>query len=81
VSVVNLSASEFWAIKHETDAIALKLGWSKDYCKRYVQVHYGCKSRLVMTDDQLHHLLTALRLLLVKKQSSGSVSRKRNRRR
>jgi hypothetical protein len=81
MSVTSFSASEFWAIKHETDAIALKLGWSKDYCKRYVQAHYGCKSRLVMTDEQLHHLLTTLRLLLVKKQSPKSVSRKRNRRR
>jgi hypothetical protein len=72
-----LSGDEFWAIKHETDGIAQSLGWSKEYCKKYIQAHYGCNSRLVMTDDQLRHLLATLRDL----QASASKKKKRNRRR
>jgi predicted transcriptional regulator len=61
-----ISGTEFWAIKHETDDIAQLLGWSKTYCKKYIQAHYGCHSRLVMTDYQLRHLLDTLTDLQVK---------------
>jgi hypothetical protein len=71
---------EFWAVKQKTDALVTMLGWSKDYCKRYIQAHYGCKSRLVMTDDQLHHLLASLRDLVARNRIAKSHRRNRNRR-
>jgi hypothetical protein len=61
-----MNGHEFWAIKQETDDITALLGWSKAYCKKYIQSHYGCHSRLTMTDYQLTHLLTTLRELQVK---------------
>jgi hypothetical protein len=77
-SIVLMSATEFWAIKHETDDIAHSLGWSKDYCKKYIQAHYGCHSRLTMTDSQLRHLLASLRDL---QQSSSKNSQREKRKR
>ncbi len=56
-----MTATEFWEIKHKIDDEVARLGWSVDYCKRYIEFHYGCRSRLVMTDTQLVHLYDTLR--------------------
>jgi hypothetical protein len=62
----SINGTEFWKLKQETDDIATRLGWSKAYCKRYIQSHYGCHTRLTMTDWQLNDLLTTLRQLQAK---------------
>ena len=56
-----MTATEFWEIKHKIDDEVARLGWSVDYCKRYIAFHYGSRSRLTMTDAQLVHLYDALR--------------------
>ncbi len=56
-----MTATDFWQIKHKIDDEVARLGWSVDYCKRYIEFHYGCRSRLVMTDAQLVHLYATLR--------------------
>ncbi len=55
-----MTAAEFWEIKHKIDDEVARLGWSVDYCKRYIEFHYGCRSRLTMTDTQLVHLYETL---------------------
>ena len=55
-----MTATEFWQIKHKIDDEVARLGWSVDYCKRYIEFHYGCRSRLVMTDTQIVHLYKTL---------------------
>ena len=56
-----LTETEFWEMKHQVDDEVARLGWSVDFCKRYIAYHYGCRSRLTMTDDQLVHLYDTLR--------------------
>ena len=55
-----MTATEFWEIKHKIDDEVARLGWTVPYCKRYIEFHYGCRSRLVMTDAQLVHLYETL---------------------
>jgi hypothetical protein len=82
MTVSKITGEEFWAIKQETDLITAQLGWSKAYCKRYIQSHYGCHSRLTMTDYQLHDLLSTLRHLQSKVNTQKLLkSKKRSRRR
>jgi hypothetical protein len=77
-----ITGEEFWAIKQETDLITTRLGWSKAYCKRYIQSHYGCHTRLTMTDWQLHDLLNTLRHLQSKVNTQKLLkNKKRSRRR
>ena len=65
-----MTAAEFWEIKHKIDDEVARLGWSVDYCKRYIAYHYGCRSRLVMTDTQLVHLYETLRLVGLNKPTT-----------
>jgi hypothetical protein len=77
-----ITGTEFWQIKQETDLITTQLGWSKNYCKRYIQSRYGCHSRLTMTDYQLHDLLSTLRHLQSKVNTQKLLkNKKRSRRR
>lgn len=71
-----LSGAEFWEIKHKIDDEVARLGWSKDYCKRYIEYHYGAHSRLYMTDSQLHHFLSTLQKLKSSKSTQKLLKRK-----
>ena len=53
-------ADDFWKLKHQIDDEVKRLGWSIEECKDYIQKHYGKRSRLVMTDAQLKHMLCQL---------------------
>jgi hypothetical protein len=82
MTATKITGEEFWKIKQETDLITSQLGWSKDYCKRYIESHYGCRTRLTMTDSQLHDLLNTLRHLQSKVNTQKLLkSKKRSRRR
>ena len=58
-----LNATEFWDLKHQIDDEVARLDWNKDECIAYIQKHYNKRSRLVMTDEQLYHLLSALKAI------------------
>lgn len=70
----------FWQIKHQIDDEVKRLGWSVDYCKEYIQKHYGKRSRLVMSDSELTQLLAKLRTIKTS-GNTNKVSRKRKLRR
>jgi uncharacterized Fe-S cluster-containing radical SAM superfamily enzyme len=77
-----ITGQEFWQIKQETDSITTQLGWTKEYCKKYIQSHYGCHTRLTMTDWQLHDFLNTLRKLHSKVSTQKLLkNKKRSRRR
>jgi hypothetical protein len=76
-----MNGIEFWAIKQATDDIVIQLGWSKAFCKKYIQTHYGCHSRLTMTDWQLRDLLTTLRGLQANADSQKLTKKDRRKRR
>ena len=75
-----MTATKFWEIKHKIDDEVARLGWSVDYCKRYIAYHYGCRTRLTMTDTQLVHLYETLRSIglnkFITKRSQKSSSKK-----
>lgn len=78
-------AIDFWKLKHETDVLFIRLGWNKDECIAYIQSHYGKRSRLVMTDEQLVHLRDALAVIHSKQITQNLFTprfkrRRRNRR-
>lgn len=54
---------DFWAVKKAIDAEVARLGWSKDKCIEFIKFHYGCRTRLVMTDIQLTKFLATLKSL------------------
>lgn len=56
-----LTITDFWAVKKQIDAEVTRLGWSTATCIAYIQKHYGKPTRLVMTDEQLLHLLDTLK--------------------
>ncbi len=58
---MNRDTEVYFALKHAIDEQAIRLGWTKERCIVYIQSRYGVRSRSVMTDDQLKHLLQALR--------------------
>lgn len=60
---IYLNAIEFWNLKHQIDDEVARLGWNKDECIAYILKHYNKRSRLVMTDEQLYHLLSALKAI------------------
>ncbi len=79
-----MTVTEFWEIKHKIDDEVARLGWTVDYCKLYVAFHYGCRSRLVMTDAQLVHLYDTLRSIglskPIMKRGRKSTPRKQSKR-
>lgn len=72
----SLTGEQFWEIKHRTDDLITQLNWTKAYAKQYIEFHYGCSSRLGMTDTQLVHLLDSLTALSLR-QSTTKKSRRR----
>ena len=74
-----LTGSQFWSIKHRTDDLVVQLGWTKTYAKQYIQFHYGCDSRLGMTDWQLINLLENLELMTSKVQAPIRAKKKSKR--
>ena len=70
----------FWKVKQEIDDEVKRLGWNVEDCRRYIQKHYGKRSRLVMSDLELTQLLTKLRTI-VASENTNKVSIKRSRRR
>ena len=75
------SVIDFWQIKHQIDDEVKRLGWSTDYCKEYIQKHYGKRSRLVMSDSELTQFLAKLRSTPVVKKTSKARARRNRRRR
>lgn len=71
-----LTIKEFWDMKHQTDDLIAQLGWDKGRAKAYIAKHYRKKSRLVMTDEQLIHLLKTL-TRLTKSQTTTGKTKKR----
>lgn len=61
---------DFWEVKHAIDDEVRRLGWDVERCKRYILKHYGKDTRLTMSDEQLLHLLNALRKLGYSKLTS-----------
>lgn len=55
--------TDFWKLKHQIDNEVARLGWSTEECICYIQKHYNKRSRLVMSDPQLKHMLSRLMLM------------------
>lgn len=72
-----MNSKEFWQVKQETDDIVKRLGWSKEYCQKYILAHYGKRSRRVMTDEQLGHLLFTLRKMKPKQRTQKLLNKKK----
>ncbi len=50
----------FNEIKHQTDLEIKRLGWTRDDGREFLKSHYGKRSRLQLTDDQLLEFLQYL---------------------
>lgn len=74
-----LTKDEFLAIKHKIDDEVARLGWSKRFCKKYIEIHYGRSSRLAMTDEQLTRLLASLQKIPTPNSFLTQLSRARKR--
>lgn len=73
-----LTKDGFSELKQKIDDETVRAGWSKAFCKRYIKHHYGKRTRLHMTDDQLVHLFNTL-ISLNKAQTIRKKTRKRKR--
>ena len=62
-ATVELEAMDFNDIKQKTDIEIRRLGWSKDQGKEFLMSHYGKRSRLHLTDEQLLEFLRYLEKL------------------
>ncbi len=79
-----LKTAKFYQLKHAIDDEVARLGWSKERCIVYIKDRYGVRSRLSMTDEQLIHLLEALRNLktqVTSQKLDSRLDRRRRRRR
>ena len=55
-----VSSSKFTQIKQKTDIEIKRLGWTKEYGRDFLKSHYGKRSRLHLTDEQLLEFLQYL---------------------
>ncbi len=62
-SAAELDAMDFHEIKQKTDIEIRRLGWSKDQGMEFLMSHYGKRSRLHLTDEQLLEFLRYLEKL------------------
>ena len=62
-ATAELDAMDFNEIKQKTDIEIRRLGWSKDQGKEFLMSHYGKRSRLHLTDEQLLEFLRYLEKL------------------
>ena len=62
-AIAELEAMDFNEIKQKTDIEIRRLGWSKDQGKEFLMSHYGKRSRLHLTDEQLLEFLRYLEKL------------------
>lgn len=76
-----MSAALFWKLKKQIDFEVDRLGWDTDTCKAYIWEHYQKKSRLVMNDAQLKHMICKLQLIESDKPSSREQRKTRKARR
>ena len=58
-----LEAMDFNEIKQKTDIEIKRLSWTKDQGKEFLMSHYGKRSRLHLTDEQLLEFLRYLEKL------------------
>ncbi|MEM7757002.1 MAG: hypothetical protein AAF298_02565 [Cyanobacteria bacterium P01_A01_bin.40] len=58
-----ITAMDFNEIKQKTDIEIKRLGWTKDQGKEFLMSHYGKRSRLHLTDEQLLEFLRYLEKL------------------
>jgi len=64
----NIEPLEWNDVIEEMDSCIEALGWTKERARQYVQVTYGKKSRLKLTDDELLELLEYFRNLVRAKE-------------
>jgi phage tail tape-measure protein len=84
IKVKATKIDDFWRIKHQIDDEVARLGWSKARAKGHIEQVYRKSSRLVMSDEQLLHLLEYLQSLPTPTRNnttSKTTSRKRKKRR
>lgn len=84
IGMMNRKTEEFFALKHAIGDQVARLGWSKERCIVYIQDRYKVRSRLLMTDEQLKHLLNTLSKMSTSATStevSTKVDRRRRRKR
>lgn len=62
-SISEMAAMDFNEIKQKTDIEIKRLNWTKDQGKEFLMTHYGKKSRLHLTDEQLLEFLRYLEKL------------------
>ncbi len=58
-----MEAMDFNEIKQKTDIEIKRLSWTKDQGKEFLMSHYGKRSRLHLTDEQLLEFLRYLEKL------------------
>lgn len=63
ITTPEIEAMHFNEIKQKTDIEIKRLGWTKDQGKEFLMSHYGKRSRLHLTDDQLLEFLHYLEKL------------------
>ena len=54
---------DFNKIKHQTDIEIKRLGWTKEDGRNFLKSHYGKRTRLHLTDEQLLEFLRYLQSL------------------
>ncbi|MEM8674218.1 MAG: hypothetical protein AAGF83_10150 [Cyanobacteria bacterium P01_G01_bin.67] len=62
-TTAEITAMDFNEIKQKTDIEIKRLGWTKDQGKEFLMSHYGKRSRLHLTDEQLLEFLRYLEKL------------------
>lgn len=63
VSQTEVVDMDFNQIKHQTDIEIKRLGWTRDDGRNFLQSHYGKRSRLHLTDEELLEFLHYLESL------------------
>ena len=74
-------AIKFWRLKKAIDKEVTRLGWDVDTCRNYIWKHYHKRTRLVMNDSQLKHMLCRLQLVESENEVEPTKTRSRQDRR